>query len=148
MKKVLILILIISLFVTCNVKAISLKEASSLIPVLEPAVNTGNDNEATDTATGGGSAGCGEVITGDFKAWLTNAFSFMRNVGVAVCVLLTVVDFVSVIIGAKEDDLKNAFNRSVKRLIAAILLILTPVLVNFIIDIVNSTSGVDLENCM
>lgn len=137
MKKFFVFVLILSMFTLVNVKALG------FVPVLDDGSGGGREFEVT------ASGSCDSVIGGEFKTWLQNAFKFIRNVGVVLCVLLTVFDFVGVIVGSKDDDLKNAFNRTIKRLIAAILLILIPVLVDFIIAIINSAdSGIALKNCL
>lgn len=87
---------------------------------------------------------CSEL--GELNAWLKNAFKFVQYAGLALAVVLTTLDFIQVIGGSKDDDLKNAFNRTVKRVIAVILLLLTGVLVGFIIDIVAPVS--DIPNCV
>lgn len=83
---------------------------------------------------------------GELRTWLQNAFKFVQYAGIALAVILTTMDFIQVIGGSKDDDLKNAFNRTVKRVIAVILLLLTGVLVGFIIDIVAPVS--DIPNCV
>ena len=50
--------------------------------------------------------------------------------------------------GSKDDDLKNAFSRTVKRLIAVVLLLLTSVFVGWIIDIVAPVSDVNIPDCV
>lgn len=122
MKKKYILLFLISLFIPVSIKALNL----DLFQVLD---------------------GC-DAIGNELNTWLKGAFKFVEFAGVGLAVILTAVDFIQVIGGSKDDDLKNAFNRTVKRLIAVILLLLSSVIVGFIVDIVAPISDVDISNCV
>lgn len=122
MKKKYILLFLISLFIPVSIKALNL----DLFQVLD---------------------GC-DAIGNELNNWLKGAFKFVEFAGVGLAVILTAVDFIQVIGGSKDDDLKNAFNRTVKRLIAVILLLLSSVIVGFIVDIVAPISDVDISNCV
>lgn len=88
-----------------------------------------------------------EAVTGSaLNSWLKDAFKFVQYAGIGVAIVLTVIDFIGVIAGSKEDDLKKAFDRTIKRLIAVILLLLTTVIVTWIIDLINPV--VDIPNCV
>lgn len=122
MKKKYILLILICLFIPVSTKALDL----DLFQVLDNCDSIGSK----------------------LNTWLKNAFKFVEFAGVGLAVVLTAVDFIQVIGGSKDDDLKNAFNRTVKRLIAVVLLLLSSVIVGFIIDIVAPVSDVDLPNCV
>lgn len=122
MKKKYILLILICLFIPVSTKALDL----DLFQVLDNCDSIGSE----------------------LNTWLKNAFKFVEFAGVGLAVVLTAVDFIQVIGGSKDDDLKNAFNRTVKRLIAVVLLLLSSVIVGFIIDIVAPVSDVDLPNCV
>lgn len=87
-----------------------------------------------------------DCTIGGLETWLKNAFTLVKYVGVALAIVLTAVDFIQVIGGSKDDDLKNAFNRTIKRLVAVILLLLTTVLITLIIDIVAPVQ--EIPNCV
>lgn len=89
-----------------------------------------------------------EVVDGELNEWLKNAFKFVQYVGIAIAFVLTAMDFIQVIGGSKDDDLKNAFNRAMKRVIAVILLLLTTVIVSFVIDIINPVIDTEIPNCV
>ena len=90
-----------------------------------------------------------EVVDGELNTWLKNAFKFVQYVGIALAFILTALDFIQVIAGSKDDDLKNAFGRTVKRVIAVILLLLTTVIIGFVIDIVNPVlDDANIPNCV
>ena len=113
-------------------------EATDLINVLDGVEHGGGAGESF------GGTDCNSL--GELNNWLKNAFKFVQYAGVALAVVLSTMDFIQVIGGSKDDDLKNAFNRTVKRVIAVILLLLTGVLVGFIIDIVAPVK--DIPNCV
>ena len=91
--------------------------------------------------------GC-DAVGSELNTWLKNAFKFVEFAGVGLAIVLTAVDFIQVIGGSKDDDLKNAFSRTVKRLIAVVLLLLTSVFVGWIIDIVAPVSDVNIPDCV
>lgn len=91
--------------------------------------------------------GCNE-LGAELIVWLKNALKFTQYVGVGLAVVLTAVDFIQVVGGSKEDDLKKAFDRSIKRLIAVVLLLLTSVIVTFIIQTFIVPTIGDIDNCI
>ena len=127
------------MFLTNSVEAYQIRYDNN-----DSAVSTNSDG-----GTSGGMASCAD-IGGELTSWLTNALKFVQYAGVGLAVVLTAVDFIQVIGGSKDDDLKKAFDRTVKRLIAVVLLLLTTVLVNFIITVfINPALGEGkVENCI
>ncbi len=121
-KKFIMLLISLSLFIPVSAKAFDL----NLFQVLD---------------------GC-DAVGSELNTWLKNAFKFVEFAGVGLAIVLTAVDFIQVIGGSKDDDLKNAFSRTVKRLIAVVLLLLTSVFVGWIIDIVAPVSDVNIPDCV
>lgn len=155
-KKLVILVILMCLIMPISVRALNV----DLFQVLEngSGVNEngngggagesfGND-EQDDVEHGGGSGesfgNCN--IGGELNRWLKNALRFTQYAGVGLAVVLTAFDFVQVIGGSKDDDLKNVFNRTIKRLVAVVLLLLTTVLVGWIINLVAPV--IDIPNCV
>lgn len=157
-KKFIMLLILLTLFIPVSTKAFDL----DLFQVLD---NTGSGVNETgrggngksfdedipvdeEGVYGGGGAYFEEAtcISGELNSWLNNAFKFIEFAGIGLAVVLTAFDFVQVIGGAKEDDLKNAFNRAIKRLVAVILLLLTKVLVSWIIVLLKPV--IDIKNCV
>lgn len=121
-KKFIMLLILLTLFIPVSAKAFDL----NLFQVLD---------------------GC-DAVGSELNTWLKNAFKFVEFAGVGLAIVLTAVDFIQVIGGSKDDDLKNAFSRTVKRLIAVVLLLLTSVFVGWIIDIVAPVSDVNIPDCV
>jgi len=130
-NKLILLIMVVTLFSTVSVHALNY----NIVPMLDdsPAVNVG----------------C-EAISGGLTDWLKNAFTIIRFAGVGLAIILTALDFIGVVGGSKEDDLKKAFDKTIKRIVALILLLLTTVIVDLIITFVNpivSKDNPSIPNC-
>ena len=85
------------------------------------------------------SSGCSSIYGGGLGDWINNFFTFVKYVGLALVVVLSTMDFLKVVIGDKDDELKKAFSRFVKRFIAVILLFLTPVLIDLAFSVISET---------
>lgn len=60
--------------------------------------------------------------------------------GILILIIMTVIDFVKAITASDEMGLKKAFQHLVKRAIVAVVLLLLPILVSFVINIINSNA--------
>ena len=58
-----------------------------------------------------------------------------------------VVDFLTAMTSAKEDEMKKSTQRFIRRVIAAILIFLAPILVNILFDLINKTGGTNYTTC-
>ena len=81
-KKFIMLLILLTLFIPVSTKAFDL----DLFQVLD---------------------GC-DAVGSELNTWLKNAFKFVEFAGVGLAIVLTAVDFIQVIGGSKDDDLKNA----------------------------------------
>lgn len=118
MKKIFI-ILTIMICLILSIEQVSALEITNLVNILD-----GSD-----------------VIGGELQAWIDNALKFTQYAGIALAIVLTAMDFIKAVGGSKDDDLKNAFGRTIKRVIALILLLLTTVIVDFAMDIYDSVNN-------
>jgi len=95
---------------------------------------------------------CKDIYGGELGDWINNVFTFVKYAGLALVVILTTMDFLKVVTSEKDDSLSNAFNRFVKRCIAVILLFLTPVLINFVFDLlgdnIKGSDGTVIDVCI
>lgn len=62
-------------------------------------------------------------------------YKYLKVLIPVLIILLGFVDFIKVVVTGKDDDMKKAIDRFVKRIIVAIVFILVPVLVQFFINI-------------
>lgn len=72
--------------------------------------------------------------------FLQKIFKYIKIIIPVLIVVLSIADFIKVIGTGKDDDMKKAINRFVKRIIIAIAFVLIPFLISLIINISGVTS--------
>ena len=83
--------------------------------------------------------GTGEGSLGQI---LKDVFFGMCIVGVVILIFTTSGDFIKAITSSDNDAMSKAFKSSKNRIIVALILLILPVLVSFVIDVINSNSYV------
>ena len=78
------------------------------------------------------------VIDGELEKLLSIAFWLISIVGIVLLVVMTSISFIKAIVGSDEEKLKDAFSHLVTRIIVVIILLLLPMILTFIINIINS----------
>lgn len=86
---------------------------------------------------------CGTVFNGDLKKFTNKVMNLFYIVGPILLILFGTLDFSRATVSGEKDALNKAGKRFSKRLLATILLFLSPVIVNIIISL--NTSGYDLK---
>lgn len=86
---------------------------------------------------------CGTVFNGDLKKFTNNVMNIFYIIGPILLILFGTLDFSRATISGEKDALNKAGKRFSKRLLATILLFLSPVIVNIIISF--NTSGYNLK---
>lgn len=84
---------------------------------------------------------CGDLL-GEEVVDLIN--EIMKWVRIAVPLLLIgfgIMDFSKAVFGSKEDDMKKSRETFIKRIVAAVLVFLSPMFINLILDLANSVWG-------
>ena len=76
-------------------------------------------------------------ILSNVAPYLKSGISIISIAGVVLLVIFMSTDFVKAITSGEDDGLLKAFNNSKKRIIAVIILLLLPLLLNFLINLVN-----------
>lgn len=150
MKKLLIILAMITIMFSYNfeVKALSISNNTFIPTLVEVEGTDPNGGTGASGVSASDGVGC-EELGGEFTKWLSDAFKIIQYVGVGLAIILTAVDFVQVIAGSKDDELKKAFDRSIKRLVAVVLLLLTTVLVTFITGtFIDPVVDTDIPNCV
>lgn len=101
--------------------------------------------------TGGESAveGC-DMLGDDFLDKLKMAFTVIQILGVVLLVGLSIFEFAQAITSSEQEPMKKAGKNTVKRVIAAVILLLLPVLIGFILNLmdlagVNDIAGYCIE---
>ena len=90
-----------------------------------------------------------DLISGEISEFLNNLFGYISVGGIVLVVILSLIDLIKVVVGHDDAGLKNFFNNLKSRIIAVIILLLLPVILTFIIDIINNVAsilGYDSDN--
>ncbi len=88
-----------------------------------------------------GSGDCG--FSGRLLVWLNNIMRWIKYILPVIVILLGIVDFIKAIAADKDDEMKKAQGRFVKRLISAAIVFLVPLLIEFILNIM----GFKYDSC-
>ncbi len=70
-------------------------------------------------------------------AWIIKILSWVRYVVPAILVVLSVLDFIKAIASDNEEEIKKVAGRFTKRLIAAVIILILPALLEFLLGIFN-----------
>lgn len=79
---------------------------------------------------------CG-IIKGDIADILHDIVWFIFIAGVLLAVILGMVDFIGSVVSAKDDSMKKAWGRFIKRIVAVAILLLLPVVLEFLLTQIN-----------
>jgi len=82
---------------------------------------------------------------GDFKTDLQNLFNLLKIVVPLLVIGLSIYDFIKAVTAKDDKDLKQAFQRLIKRCIYAIILFFLPMLLNLLLDFIGTNSSVCVE---
>ena len=86
-----------------------------------------------------------EVIPREIRRWINNILNFVRYVALALVIALGALDFMKAAGSGEPDAMKKAEQSFVKRVIAVAILFLVPVIVDFILNMIN-IYGVNPDN--
>ena len=78
------------------------------------------------------------IISTNLKNILSNAFWLISVVGIILVVVMTAISFVKAIVGSDDEKLRDAFSHLITRIIVVIILLLLPMILTFIINIINN----------
>ena len=91
------------------------------------------------------SSGC-DIIGDDVLVFLNNLFLIIQVIGIILLVFLSSVEFIKVITGSSEDGLSKALKNTLRRVIIVIILLILPLLITWILEIVNDNNYLTDEN--
>lgn len=109
------------------------------------------EEEETNTDSGNSQLQPGDIVTGCevipevVRKWINNILNFVRYVALALVIALGALDFMKAAGSGEPDAMKKAGQTFMKRMIAVVVLFLLPVIVDFILNMVN-IYGVDPNN--
>ncbi len=115
----------------------------SATPVLA-ATASGGANSNTDEVIldGGADLSCRDELLGKkFAEYLDYAFTAIMIATPFIAIILIIKDLVSAVMAGKDDDMKKAQSTAIKRIIIAVVIELTPVIVNTILNIIGRFTG-------
>ena len=84
---------------------------------------------------------CG--ISNKLVVWLINIIKWVKYIIPVIVILLGILDFIRAVMGDKDDDMKKAQGRFVRRLIAAALIFIVPFILEFILE----KMGFNVQDC-
>ena len=86
-----------------------------------------------------------KIIKGPIEEFLNTLFIIITVMGILILILMTALEFIKTITSPEKEGLKIAFKHTIIRVLCAILLLLLPTLVSWIINIVNDI-GINNSN--
>ena len=101
-------------------------------PCLELSTWLKEKKEEYGIETKDGNGHCG--FSGKLISWIANIIKWGKYLVPVVVMVLGILDFIKAIAADKEDEMKKAQGRFVKRLIAAALIFIVPFIIEFILD--------------
>lgn len=78
------------------------------------------------------------IVSDSMKNLLSSIFWFISVVAIILVVVMTAIGFIKAIVGSNDEKLKDAFSHLLTRIIVVIILLLLPMILTFIINIVNN----------
>ncbi len=82
------------------------------------------------------------LISAEVREFLGDVFSYMSIIGIVILVIMTGINVVKVITASEDDALKGFLKNLWKRIVCLIILLLLPMLVTFIIQVVNGVADI------
>ena len=82
-----------------------------------------------------------QIIDGSLKKILNSAFWIISIAGIILLVVMTAISFIKAIVGSDDEKLRDAISHLFTRIIVVIILLLLPMLLSFIITLINNTVG-------
>lgn len=90
--------------------------------------------------------GC-NVIPNELRDFLIWIFRIIQIAGMVITMVLGIVDFMTATASDKDDAMKKASSRFIKRVMALVILLLSPLLVNLILDLINFANNRGNQTC-
>ncbi len=79
------------------------------------------------------------IINNNLKDILSSVFWLISVAGIILVVVMTAISFIKAIVGSDDEKLRNALSHLITRVIVVIILLLLPMLLQFVINLVNDS---------
>ena len=86
-----------------------------------------------------GNSQCG--FSGRLLNWIKNILNWVKFIAPVLVILIGIVDFIRAIASSKDDEMKKAQGRFIRRLIAAALVFIIPALLVFVFEKMGFTAN-------
>lgn len=95
------------------------------------------------------SSDCEKLLGDDIVNFINEIMKWIRIFVPILLIGLGILDFTKATFSKSEDDMKKSREKFIKRIIAAVLVFLVPMFINFILDLANSVwSWINPETCI
>lgn len=81
------------------------------------------------------------IISDSLREILTSAFWLISVGGIILVVVMTAISFIKAIVGSDDEKFRDAIKHLYTRIIVVIILLLLPMILTFVINLINSTIG-------
>lgn len=117
------------------------KNAELLEKIKNAAKSTDNNFKIKDT-----DISCEEILGKENVKLINEIFLIICVTGVVLVVILGSTDFVKAVASSDDDALAQAFKRLKNRIISVVILLLLPVLINFVLGFINGNAHFEIKN--
>ena len=139
-----------------NLKELSSDEAKDIVEDSSNARKEANRDEDIDGVVEWGDKGKNSgykynneyctIISSDIIEFLNTLFLILSIVGVLLLVAMSAIEFIKAVTGSDEDGFKGAVKHTFIRIICIVILLLLPMLISWILNIVNDFNYQKDEN--
>lgn len=121
-------------YISCVKRNVSNYQCEAEEAVFRAAVaNLGEIRELKQIQINLGELSCEEILGEDFIELLKKIFGWLQVIGIAFVIVLSLSDLLKAVASSKEEDFKKTYEKFTKRLVILIILIILPILIEFIL---------------
>lgn len=92
---------------------------------------------------------CKSLIGDEAIILINNIMKWVRIIVPILLIVFGMIDFSGAVFGSKEEDMKKARDRFIKRIVAAVIVFIVPIFINLILELANSAwSWIVPNNCI
>lgn len=118
------------------------KYQDKIYKLIEEKENGDSDNEVVIN-------NCEDLIGSEGRKLINTLMKWMRIAVPILLIVFGIIDFETALFSSKEDDMKKKRETFIKRIIAAVLVFLAPILVNLLLDVANDVwNWINPDTCL